>query len=296
MTVSFFTFEKYHARKNVGSTKIRVHNLIKYWPEASLYKYGEHPDVLIFQKVYVQPDFDLHKTYPGIKILDICDPDWLDNARIKETIDAVDAVTCPTLALKDFLSQMTDKPVVQIKDRFDLAEFPATPKTHKGKAKSLVWFGYVHNASKLKTAMHAISELGLDLTVISNKNPGITHWAESGKYGERAKFIEYDPKTINQELAKHDIAILPLGDEPQDRFKSENKEIISNLCGLPVVKNRDELELMLDPDERNKEVQHKHKLAKENFNVIISIEEYKSLINELRSKTGGRVPEQSNPI
>src|SRR5687768_10393536 len=96
--IKFFTFEKYHNKKGVGSTKIRVHNLLKYWDEASEYKYGEYADVMIFQKVYCTYDFKYPAHFPGIKILDICDPDWTEtpDIYIKETMDAMDAIVCPT--------------------------------------------------------------------------------------------------------------------------------------------------------------------------------------------------------
>ena len=55
--VAFQTFESFHGKKNIGSTNIRVHQLIKHWEEAELYKYGQNPDVMIFQKVYWLPDY-----------------------------------------------------------------------------------------------------------------------------------------------------------------------------------------------------------------------------------------------
>lgn len=285
MIVRALTFEKYHNRKNTGSTKIRIHNLIKYWPEFDIYKYGENPDVLIFQKVYIQPDWDWPEKLDCIKILDICDPDWLESENVKQTIDAMDAVTVPTEALKEFIEQMTDKPVRVIKDRFDLEEYPKKPKTHLGKAKNLVWFGYPQNTKKLKGAVNAIMDLDLHLTIISGKDPNFMQWPECVSFKkENYKFLEFKPDEINYELTKHDIAILPAGNEPRDRFKSENKDIIANLCGLPVVKTREELEEMLDPKARNKEVRKKHAYAKSAYDCKISITEYKDLIGEIKAK------------
>ena len=281
--IKFFTFSQFHNKKNVGSTRIRVDNLLKYWPEASLYKYGEKPDVLILQKVYVQPDYEWPKTIDCIKILDICDPDWLDDMPIKQSIDAVDAITVPTVPLQEFLQQMTSKPVKLIKDRFDLTEFPKL-KTHEGEAKSLVWFGYSHNARTLKSAIKSIIDLGLKLTIISNKNPQVLDWAESVKLKrDQYEFIEYDPATIYYELSKHDVAILPIGFSPKDRFKSENKEIIANLCGVPVAKDRDQLEALLNPEARNKEAKLKQDYAIKNYDCKISIQEYKELIDEIKA-------------
>lgn len=287
LSVRFFSFEKYHNKKNTGSAKIRVQNLIKYWTEADLYKYGEKADVLIFQKVYVQPDFEFPTTYPGIKILDICDPDWLEDMPIKQTVDAMDAVTVPTKALKDFIEQLTDKPVRIIKDRFDLAEFPSQLKQHTGMAKNVVWFGYSHNARTLKGAINSIKELGLNLTVISNKEPGLMNWGEAIGFDKtKYTFLPFKQDEAYYEISQHDIAILPFGGEPRDRFKSNNKDIVANLCGLPVVKNREELEEMLDPEARNKEVKVKYANAIENYDVKLSVKEMKDLINEIsRSKT-----------
>src|SRR5665213_1716606 len=95
MIVKYLTFEMIHNKNGVGSTRLRVHNLLKHWPEASLYKYGEKPDVMVFQKVYELSDYHFIKHLDCIKILDMCDADWYDmEFLVKATIDAVDAVTC----------------------------------------------------------------------------------------------------------------------------------------------------------------------------------------------------------
>ena len=73
--VRFMTFEQYHGKRNIGSTRIRVRNLLKHWKEADIYKYGENPDVLIFQKVYMTGEtyrstaYKFHKYFPGTKIV-----------------------------------------------------------------------------------------------------------------------------------------------------------------------------------------------------------------------------------
>jgi len=64
MEVRYFPFTKFHGKGQTGSTTIRVDNLIKYWKEADIYKYGEKPDVLIWQKVYWLPDWEFQKHYP----------------------------------------------------------------------------------------------------------------------------------------------------------------------------------------------------------------------------------------
>ena len=77
MKVGIVTFEKFHGRKtnSIGSSRIRAYNLVKYWEEASIYKHAKKYDVLIFQKAYW---IEMAKKFEGIKILDLCDPDFLD--------------------------------------------------------------------------------------------------------------------------------------------------------------------------------------------------------------------------
>ena len=281
-SIRFFTFSQFHAKKNVGSTKIRVDNLIKYWPEAKLYKYGEKPDVLIFQKVYAGVDYDFIKTYPGIKILDICDPDWLDGARIKETVDAMDAVVVPTQPLKDFLSQLTDKPIRVIKDRFDMTEF-GNKKIHKGKAKQVVWFGYHHNASALKLAVRSFESRGLTLKVISDQDPFAYRWASrSTEYAEMYRYLKYQPDTAYMDIQKADICVLPIQKRPNDIYKSENKEVIAQLLGLPVAKDAEELDKLLTAEERNSQINAIYGKLKQDYDVRQSVKEYEELIDELQ--------------
>lgn len=284
MVVKFFPFTLYHAKNNVGSTRIRVEKVIENWPEASLYKYGDKADVMIFQKVYVTHDFKMIKNYPAIKILDTCDLDWNESpgVYIKETLDAVDAVTVPTEELRKFLQSMTQTPVVIVKDRFDVSEFP-TPKKHTGDLRSLVWFGYYQNSEVLKYAMGAIERRGLRLTVISNEDPIADRWA-SPAYSSMYTFVKYDQDTIYQELQKHDACLLPKGMRPQDRFKSENKTIIAQLCGLPVAQYAEDLDELKTADARNKNIEAIYDTIKEEYNVVKSVQQYKEIIREIQSR------------
>jgi hypothetical protein len=279
--VRFFTFEAFHAKSNVGSTKIRVHNLIKYWKEAELYKYGEKPDILIFQKVYVGGDYKVPITFPAIKILDICDPDWLEGVPIKETVDAMDAITCPTEPLAEFIRQLTDKPVRVIKDRFDLTEFPSR-KTHRGQAKTVVWFGYHHNASALKLAVQSIERRGLRLKVIADQDPFASRWASKpSEFENNYEFVKYRPDTAYLEIQKADVCVLPKMNRPQDRFKSENKTVIAQLLGLPVATTADELDKFMTAEARTKAVDTVYDTIRKAYDVKLSIKQYKDLIDEI---------------
>lgn len=287
MKVRFFTFNKFHGKQNTGSTRIRVENLIKYWPEANMYRYGEMADVMVFQKVYVTDDFRFPLHFPNIKILDICDPDWLDGVLLKETVDAVDAIVTPTQPIADFISQLTDKPVRVIKDRFDLSEVPPPKKHSKETIKRVVWFGYSHNAECLRTAVPLLARFNIALTVISNDDPQAWRWAshtdqDSARYRQSYTYKSYEQATIYRDLQKADVCILPKGWRPKDRYKSENKTIVANLAGLPVAYNDEDLSQLGNPDYRAKVAKESYNNAVKHYDCRQSVAEYQRLIKELQ--------------
>lgn len=276
--VRFFTFSAFHGKNPpAGSTNIRVNQLIKYWPESELYMYGEKPDVLIFQKVYISEDYKFPKHFPGIKILDICDPDWLDGYNVVETCQAMDAVVCPTQKLADYLKQFSKK-VVVIADRFDLEVIPA-PRKHLDKAKTVVWFGYSHNADTLRPAIPLIEELGLDLLIVSDDDPIANRW--STRASEYYTFKKYNDDTIYQDLQTADFAVLPDGLRPQDVFKSNNKTIKANLAGLPVAKTPEEVNLYMDAKQRQKWIVENYGTIRDEYDVRQSVKAYQQLIQQI---------------
>lgn len=283
MVVRFFTMEQFHNKKDVGSTRIRVHNLIKHWPEAALYRYGEKADVMIFQKVYCTYDYKFPAHYPGVRILDVCDVDWKDtpDIYIKETIDAMDAVVVPTDSMRQLIAGMTDTPVHVIKDRFDLSEFPER-KRHKGMAKHAAWFGYSHNAELLKFAVASLEKRGMRLTVISNDDPAAWRWADDPEaFQDLYTYVKYDQATVYSELQKADLVILPKGYRPEDKFKSENKTVIAQLLGLPVAQDAEELDQLATARARNYVIDEIYDALYEEYNCRKSVEEYHQLIKDL---------------
>lgn len=286
--VKVFTFEKYHGKRDIGSTRIRVHNLIKHWDEADLYNYGDKADVMIYQKVYASYNYKLPLTYPAIKILDICDPDFKDTPDIfiKQTMDAMDAVVVPTEPFKTFLQQMTDTPVHIIKDRFDLTEFPEK-KVHTGKAKTIVWYGYAHNALGLKLAMPSIEKRGLKLHVVSNSDPTpYTMCIDSRGYRENMyTFTKYTHPDAYKEIQKGDVCVLPPTNRPFDKFKSENKTVIAQLLGVPVATNAEELDKLMEAEDRNRAIDTIYDKILVDYDCKRSIEEYKTIIQDIKDNT-----------
>lgn len=290
--IRFFTFSQFHNKvPPVGSTYIRVSQLIKYWPEAGLYKYGENPDAIIFQKVYCALDYQFPKHFPGIKILDICDADWLGPGAVKETVDAMDAVVCPTQGLAGFLRQLTDKPVVVIPDRFDLELIPA-PKRHDQVAQTVVWFGYRHNAETLRPAMRALDELGLNLLVIADDDPMPWQWlpGAQGEMFRRTKYqyLKYLEETIYTDLQQADFALLPKGSRPVDPFKSSNKTVKAILASLPVATDGDTLKAFIEPEARRNFLADNYEKTKAEFDVRLSVKQYKELIEQIYASTANQ--------
>ena len=115
MKIGILTFEQFHGKMDIGISRIRGHWLAKYWDEAEVWKMGQKYDIMIYQKVYW---IEHAKQFNGIKILDLCDPDWKEwSSRIKQMIDLCDAVTTSTYEIAKYIIKLTDKPVWYIPDR-----------------------------------------------------------------------------------------------------------------------------------------------------------------------------------
>ena len=281
MNVRSFTYSRYHGKNDVGSSRLRVHQLQKYWSDYQEYKYGELPDVLVLQKVYMQSDWKWIAKIPCIKILDICDPDWLEGQHIKETVDAVDGITCPTQPMADFLAQLSNKPIKVIPDRHDIANVPPL-KTHIKPLKKLVWFGYRQNSDLLRPAISVLERLNLDLTVISNDDPFVHKWATPA-WAKNYTFKKFDEETILTGLRKYDACLLPQGNRPQDRFKSNNKTTLAWLAGLPVITDIETIQYLSDATGRNEMANKCCNTAMNKFDVKLSVKEMQEFINELRN-------------
>lgn len=235
---------------------------------------------MIYQKVYITLEHQFQKHFKGIQILDICDPDFKDSPDIfiKETLDTMDGVVVPTEEFKTFLETMTDTPIRVIKDRFDMSEFP-DKKIHRGTAKTCVWFGYEHNAASMRFAIQSLEKRGLKLIVISDQDPMPYRWADKPKeYDKLYTYVKYKHPDAYKEIQKADIAILPPNSRPFDRFKSENKTIISQLLGVPVAVDAEQLDNLITAESRNKAIDTVYEDLKKSYNCKKSVDEYKELI------------------
>lgn len=285
MKTSLITFEWFHDKKDVGSSRIRATSLLKYWKDAELMQDGKKYDVEIYQKVYWSGRM---KKSPSIKIIDICDPDWArrpEKMYLNEIIANADAFTFPTEKYLDYFSAFfPNKPMMVIPDRVDLSEIKQIKK-HEGKAKGVVWFGYSHNAGVLKQAIPTLKHMNLKLTIISDDmRIFLGDLAEKKLFN----FIKYNPNTVYNDIVENgDIVLLPphsiaSGGMPYAaKFKSNNKTVTSWACGMPVATNAEELEYFLKEENRIKDQKEKLALVKEKYDIKLSVLDYLNLISKI---------------
>lgn len=281
-TIGILTMEKMDNRElnSVGSSRIRARWLLPFWEEAEDYVIGKKYDVMIFQKVYWS---NMMKAFTGVKILDLCDPDWLEGKPVFEYVDMVDAVTTSTEALAEYVRKIRpDKLVKCIPDRVYLPEATPIHEKHKGPLKKVVWFGYAHNSHYLIKAYDELIKHGIELTAISNNEIDLP-LIYRGKMS--INNIPYNYDTVNKEIVKADALLMPepFGDE-KSKYKSNNKVIQAWALRMPVIRAPEDLEKLISGEAREEEAAKRRKEVEDKWDVKYSVEEYRLLINKLRAK------------
>lgn len=269
-TVGFVLFDAFHQRQGTAGSRIQGDWLIKYWPESERFIQGKDYKTVIYQKAYWK---EHARAFKGKKILSICDPDWMDGVPVADFASYMDAVVVPTEPLAEAIRQFCDKPVFVVPDRIDLETLPPKKELSDEPARSVVWFGYAHNATVLDGCLTLLKKLGLKLIVISNGNYA-TQECE-------VENIRWSEETANLDIQKGDIALLPQGLGARFRYKSNNKETLALALGLPVAKTPEELKRFLDPKERKKEMDEKYQRIIEEYDVRKSVREMQSIVAKI---------------
>lgn len=270
MKTGFLLFEQYHQRKNIGSSRIRGDWVLKYMKNAERFVQGENYDAIVFQKVYWK---EMAREFKGVKILDICDPDWMEGADVVQFANEMDYIVTSTDKLKEVMEKFTDVPIECIPDRIDFETLPKTVKQHKGRAKKVCWFGYSHNAEVLDVAYYKIKKLGLELVVISDGNIRTSQC--------NVKNVKWNADTYNEEIINCDFVIIPETAQGRHAFKSNNKIVHSWALGMPVARTATELDLFMDGYERAKEAEIRRKEVLENYDVKLSAKRYEEIIKKI---------------
>jgi len=276
---AILTYANVHNKPDTASSRIRGTWLIKYWDELEELHYGREYSFIIFQKVY---EVKYARLFPGIKILDCCDPDfWHNKEPFIEMVEEMDAVTTSTEALKEAIQGWTKKPVVCIPDRHDL-EYFKEKKIHRGRAREVCWFGYSHNASPLKSVREHLMRNNLAISIIADQ-PVILSEREVG-INLHERFTKWEYETVNREIIKSDFVVMPGSRNPNSRFKSNNKTINSFLLKMPVATSAEELERYLDPKNRQEDADKNYEMAVRDYDVRISVRELKDLIEKIKKE------------
>lgn len=282
MKVGIFSFAQKHNRSydKCGSSILRAKWMWENWPDAEEYVEGRKYDVVIFQKVWWP---EMLKIHTGIKILDLCDPEWLQSRwPIVEIAHQVDAIVVSSKGLKDGLEMIIPKdvcPIIWIDDRMDLKFGNGFTKIHKGDAKRVAWYGYRHNGQQaLPQVLPTLKALNLHLHIVSENK------LDFGGYEDMTTYAEFDWNTLPFELMSCDIVLNPPIASPYSMYKSKNKTYLAWMLGLPVAHNGDELRSFLIEESRIKEGKRVSELVKKEYTIEKSIEEYKNLIEELCQK------------
>ncbi len=284
MKTGLLTFEKHLGKRDIGSSRIRGHWIVSNWKNAGqdigdceIFKFGEKYDAVIFQKAYF---VEYARAFKGVKIFDICDPDWLDwSHRFKEMLEEVDAVTCSSENLVKAIKKFTNKPVYFIPDSIDFSVMPE-PKVHAGPAKSAVWFGYSQNFPILDSCIGALVKRNLSLIVVADN----VYVPPAAFPGLQLTNLPFSGATHLLDIQKGDLCLNPQFSKGKWQYKSDNKTSIARALGVPVVLTDKELDVLITEEGRKKVAEEGYKFVRENRDVLKAVESYKNLIGEIASK------------
>lgn len=208
-----------------------------------------------------------------------CDPDFLHwGYQTKAMICEVDAVTCATKKLAEEVRHFTKKPVIYIPDRVDLESFNPIVQSNED-AKVVGWFGYSHNFCMIDPVANYLVKNNLKLIVISNNN----YRLPTGCKGLEFESIKFNWNTLEEDFKKYKVDFLlnPKSKNGKWKFKSDNKSYIGWAMGYPVAYDLDDLINFIKPENRLLEIELRKKELMEKYDVKLSIDDFKTLINKI---------------
>lgn len=240
-----------------------------------LYERGMTPKVLVLSKRYdeasVAEACALRDAHGTRVILDLCDnhfsfdgqdPEWRARSdTLKSAVAAADLVTASTETLADVIREACPDAgnVIVIGDA---AEQPFDPgliargrdlgaeidlallsQKLSGNRRRLVWFGN-HGSGYASGGMLDLrriypllekldAETPLQLTIISNSHKKYRQTIEGWRI--RTRYLRWRPTTFSRALRLHELCLIPIGDNPFTRCKTNNRVAAALLHNLPVV-------------------------------------------------------------
>lgn len=280
LRTAFLSFEDFHGRKDIGSSRIRAKWLVERWKDAGedlgdaeLFMHGRKYDVIVYQKVYW---WQHAEKFNGIKILDICDPDFLHwGYPVKRMIQLCDAITVSTEKLAIAISNFAgDKPVYIIPDCV-LDPHLLPKKVHQGPLKKVAWFGYPENFPMLDAAVAALLKRNLELIVVSSK----PYAPKTTMGSKRLELTNYPwSEHWQDDLLRADAVLNPKSDKGRFAYKSDNKTVQSWALGLPVAHIDKDLDAIKTEESRAAEGAYRRKKVEETRDVREAVRMLKEVI------------------
>jgi hypothetical protein len=281
--VGFLTFEQIRSEVGLGSTRIRARWLINHWEEAELFTIGRKYDAVVFQKAYW---VDYARQFSGIKILDLCDPDFLDwKSQCIAMAEMCDAVVTSTTSLADALGSFISTPIKVIPDRIDFDSIKATRKeAGYGKPiRTAAWYGYSENFASLDSAVEDLISLGIPrLIVIASPLKPYQLPSRLERYITLIN-CEWDEELAPSILVQADIIINYSLSYGRWVYKSDNKSSLAWALGIPVAHSKEELIKLMAAPARDAESEQKYILVKSEYDVRHSVRQYRDLLESLRN-------------
>lgn len=276
MTIGIATFARERGVADIASTRIRVKWPLKYWPDAEEFRVGRRYDVIIFQKAYW---LEYATLFQGIKILDLCDPDFLIHGGLcLAMVDRCDAVSCSSVALTEHLCTLTRTPVCTIPDRLDFETIGPLRKTHHGATRTAVWFGYRENQPLLHRMIDAVIAHGIPHLLVLTEEAHPFQLPPGAEGRLTLTNVPWRDDRAYHDLLRADVVLNPRGTEGRWRFKSDNKTVLAWALGLPVAHNGDELAALLTEEARRRESARRYDEVRQTSDVRQSVAEYRQLI------------------
>lgn len=256
----------YTGEKHCASDRIRAEWVIKASDKFEYYREGNDYEAVIFHKAVDE----IERYKGGIKLLDICDDVWKKDSTFFKKIKSVDAIIVSTPGLKEELKKHTDKEIFIIGDGHYLEHYKTRAENkHTKQAKEVVWFGYAQNSHCLAPFFKTIKQRKLKLKAVSQ--------CQLPPLNNADIFVKWDIDTYIEEISKADFAILPVN----GKLKSNNKDITAILAGIPVAKTEADIIRLLNPRERQGDMQKYQQIVKK-YDVKNYANEYLRVIAKLK--------------
>ena len=122
-----------------------------------------------------------------------------------------------------------------------------------------------------------IKKLGLELLIIANA----PYSQEDEISALNPRFVKYEHSSSRQHIAESDILLNPRSNKAGFRYKSNNKSVVAWKLEVPVAVTGDDIDRLMEPDERNREME-KCAFVEEEYSIEKSVQQYRDIICRIK--------------